>query len=586
MAEPGSALPGGFVLGALSHADRVGLIYEARAPGGARAASAMVLHPLHLEELQEWFEENAALGLSLKHPNLVEVFAAGETHNGLPVMVTERVEGRTLRARIAGSDLLIGSELLRVVRAVAGALDYLHTRTPPVLHRALMPEHVVTTADGGVKLLAVGHADRPHHAPAKPAYLSPEELLGAITLPASDVFALASLTFEVLTGRPAFAGDAANVLAAVQRGALPWVGVVPSDALAPINRVLHRAWSFSPRDRTPRAGVFAQELEDALRIVPQSLLSVRRTVREPSVMRGSTMPPPRGLRAPSVHPSGAPSQHPSAHPAKFPSQHPSMAQRTSTRPMPTVPGRMLTPFPTAPMQPRGAASAYALPPPPRVPTALAAMVLESTPDPEESPIALVHERVRASSPSHVREVTEERIPTLAPPPPADVPARLLVDTDDAVLIMEPSLIEDREVLDALDDELPPPEPVAPAAASADDDAPDVQIFDEPARVQVIQKLVVFDAPRASQAPPPEPATIPPPPRVPRFELAAPGDAPEEMGHRPSWSRWRPRLSPKAPKYPWHERELHFTPRLLAAIVLGNLALTAGIVWLVVTLMRR
>lgn len=591
MAESGSALPGGFVLGALSHADRVGLIYEARASGGARTATALVLHPLHLEELQEWFEGNAALGLALRHPNLVEVYAAGETHNGLPVMVTERVEGRTLRARIASSDLLIGSELLRVVRAVASALDYLHARTPPVLHRALMPEHVVTTPDGGVKLLAVGHADRPHHAPAKPAYLSPEELLGAATVPASDVFALASLTFEVLTGRPAFAGDASNVLAAVQRGTLPWVGVVPSEALAPINRVLHRAWSFSPRDRTARAGVFAQELEDALRVVPQSLLSVRRPMREPTPMRGTTIPPPRGLRAatippPSQHP---PSQHPpSQHP---PSQHPAiqaaMAQRTSTRPMPSVPGRMLTPFPMALMTPRAGPAAIALPPPPRVPTSLAAMVLESTSDPGEPPIELVQERARAASPSYVRELSETRTPTQPPPAHAEVPARLRVDTDDAVLILEPSVIEDSAVIDALDDdELPPPEPVVPAAPAANDVPPDERITDVPGRVQVIQKVVVFEPPRTSPAP--EPAAPPPAPTPSQLATVSSSAASDELAvadlRRRSWSQWRPQVAPQPA--PWQERELRFTPRLLVTIILANVAITTAIVWLMVTLMKR
>lgn len=578
MAEPGSALPGGFTLGALSHADRIGLIYEARAQNGARTASALVLHPLHLEELQEWFEANATLGLSLRHPHLVEVFAAGETHNGLPVMVTERFEGRTLRARIAGSDLLVGSELIRVIRAVASALDYLHGRSPPVLHRALMPEHVVTTADGGVKLLAVGHADRPHHAPAKPAYLSPEELMGALTLPASDVFALATLTFEVITGRPAFSGDAATVLATIQRGALPFVGVVASEPLAPINRVLHRAWSLSPRDRTQSAGAFAQELEEALRVVPQSLLTVRRAMREPTPMRGTTIPPPRGLRAATIPPPPSqppPSQHPSARPP----MQAMMAQRTSTRPMPAVAARMLTPFSGTPVAPPRAVlaapvnvAAPALPPPPRVPTALAALVLETTSDPGEAPIELVHERARASAPSDVREVLENRTPTQPPPPHAEVPARLRIDTDDAVLIMEPALIEDRAVIDGIDDDLPPPELVE---SEPPEPATEKPATEEPPR----------EPTAIASAPPPALATIPPPPRLPSFAAAA-EEPTRKAENRRSWTGWRPKLSPKPPAAPWHDREIRLTPRTLALITLGNMVITAGIVWAMLTFLPR
>lgn len=584
MAEPGSPLPGGFVLGPLNHADRVGLVYDARGSDG-RLASAHVLHPLHVDELREWFEATAAQGLSLRHPNLVEVFAAGETHNGLPAVVTERVDGRTLRARIAASDLPPGPELLRVVRAVAGALDYLHARTPPVLHRALMPEHVVTTPEGLVKLLAVGHAERPHHTPAKPPYLSPEELLGRPTSAASDVFSLASLTFELFMGRPAFPGDAGAVVSAVQRGALPCVGVVASDALGPLNRALHRAWSADPRDRFPRAGAFATELDEALRLVPSSLLAVRRATRDSSVPR-SAPPSNHPLRASTRPPTGP-----------MPTVLPSGRLLTPAMGRPLTPpmGRVLTPAPGAVSTvPRSVAAAYALPPPARVPTGLLA-ALES-PQEAEAVIDLVTERARSVTP-------QPREPAVAPaaPPVDEMPARLRVDTDDAVLIMEPSLIEDRAVLDAIDDELPPPvsiEPPAPAADD-DDDAPSVELFDEPARVQVIQKLVVFEPHATASTPPEEPAasaalatvdpSIPPPPRVPRVspfnvsptELAR-GDDP-----RPSWTRWRPRISSRPPPpRAWGEREIHFTPRVLAALIVGNVALTALIVWAVIALTRR
>jgi hypothetical protein len=557
MAETGSALPGGYVLGAMSHADRIGLIYEARAADGGRTASALVLHPLHVEELRAWFEDNAALGMALRHPNLVEVLAAGETHNGLPVMVTARVEGRTLRARIAAGDLVVGGELLRVLRGVSSALDYLHGCAPPVLHRALMPEHVLCTVDGGVKLLAVGHADRPQHAPAKPAYLSPEEILGAPTSPASDVFSLASLTFELLTGRVAFAGPAANLVAAVQRGALPWVGVGPSDGLAPLGRVLHRAWSFDPRARPPRAGVFAAELEEALRAVPQSMLTVRRALRESTPARGTPSVAPRGL---------TPSQHPSQFPgAGRPSARPQLAAVAAAR--------VLTPFPSSAPPPQRVSPVYALPPPSRVPTSLAALVAEANAEPAEIPIDLVHER-RSVSSTQVRAAP-------APEPVNDsVPARLRVDTDDAVLILEPALVDADHVTDGLVEGLPPD----------DDEGPEIEIFDEPPRVQVVQKRVVVDATRSS---PPaldlESPVFPPSPPLPKIEgasalaltsAAPPGDP------RPSWSHWRPALSARMSSRPWHAREMRFTPRLVALIVVGNLALTLFVVWLTILLTRR
>lgn len=334
MASPGSQLPGGFILGALSHADRIGLVYEAfPAEGRGQKSRALVLHPLHVEELRDWFERTAVLGRGLKHPNLVEVHALGYTANQLPVMITEWTDGRTLRSRLAAGEVITVTEISRVIDEVAAALDYLHQRSPPVLHRVLMPETVLIPPEPQpVKLLAVGHADRPQHPASKPSYLSPEELDGDDALtPAADIFSLASLAFEALTGRPAFTGNtAAAVLAAVQRRLLPFIALAPQEGLQPLDDIFHRAWSLDPSRRPVTAGAFAAELAGALDSVSDTLLTSRRTLREgvprvgtlppvagamggrpgtarvptpiPNTARVSTRPPPMGLRGPSARP--------------------------------------------------------------------------------------------------------------------------------------------------------------------------------------------------------------------------------------------------------------------------------------------
>lgn len=560
---PGSPLPEGFVLGAMSHADRIGLVYDAVSPDGGPAVSAQVLHPLHVDELREWFEANALMGLGLRHPNLVRVFAVGETHNGLPVMITERIEGRTLRARIAAGDLLAGHDLGRVVRSVADALDFLHAQRVPVLHRALSPENVICTLDGAVKLLAVGQADCPRYAPTKPSYLSPEELCGAIPSPASDVFSLASLTFELLTGRPAFAGSADGIVRSVQRGALPFVGVVHSDALSPINRALHRAWVASPRDRTPRAGVFASELEDALRVVPASLLSLRRGYREGPPR--SSVPAPRTLRA--SQPPGPPRQ-------------PSLPAppRSAGRPM-ALAARSATPFPAALPMHRSTSAVYALPAPPKLPTAL-----EAPTERAEGVFELVP---RSLTPTP-RELPVVVVPTEVPAPaaePREAP-RTRVDTDDAVLILEPSLVDAAD-LPPPDDALPPLESVVPW----EDDAPEVSLFDEPdARVQRTNVIDAGPPPRASSESPPTAVATPPPAAMtataPRPSLALAEEFSPLRDSRPGWQRWRPTVPSRPSNRPWHAREMRFTPRIVALIIASNLVLTALLVWALVMLTRR
>ena len=290
MAAPGSLLPGGFVLGRLSHADRVGLVYRAHHAENreARAAAALVLHPLHVDALRGWFEAMSVLNRSLRHPNLVEVLALGYTGNDLPVLVSEWVEGRTARHELSNGRAFPPAEVSRIVREVASALDYLHRRTPAVLHRVIMPESVLLTSPAGhVKLLSVGHADRPLYPASKPSYLSPEELSGEGALsPASDVFPMASLAYELLTGQIAFPGASPAILASVYRAQLPRLGAV--EGAAEVEAVLHRAWQADPARRFQSAGAFSDALSGALADLTGTVSAARRSAPADAV---SSTPP-------------------------------------------------------------------------------------------------------------------------------------------------------------------------------------------------------------------------------------------------------------------------------------------------------
>lgn len=589
MASSGSDLPGGFVLGAMSHADRVGLIYEARDQEGRRVA-AQVLHPLHVDELRAWFEANATLGQTLQHPNLVRVFAVGETDNGLPVKVTERVEGRTLRARIAAGDLLVGAELARVVRAVADALDYLHTRPDPVLHLALMPENVVCTVEGAVKLVAVGYADCPRNPPTKATYRAPEDLRDAALSPQSDVFSLASLTYELITGRPAFPGSVEAIVDAVQRGVLPLVGVVHSNGLAPLNRVLHRAWAASPRERTPRAGTFANELDDALRLVPTALLGVRRgpqdlSARNPPSQgpsRLSSQAPPAMQMRQSTPAFGRPpvqamppasGRQPTPSPAS-----PAVQMRQSTPPVgrpparSTLAARLLTPFPAPVSVNRSASAIYALPPPPRLPTGLPA----PPPELKSEPIELTpSRRLRGERASNVPPEAPSSMP---PSAPSEAP-RTRIDTDDAVLILEPALVDAAE-LPPLDEALPPLESVIP-----EDDSPDLQFGDECEPAPIVRQSVrVAGAFIAREESPPAPV-VEPVISAPAVALMVPPPKTVEA-RRVSWSTWRPEVIERPEEKEWHRQEMRITPRVVGMIIAANVLFTVILVGALMLLLRR
>ncbi len=576
MASPGSQLPGGFILGALSHADRIGLVYEAfPAEGRGQKARALVLHPLHVEELREWFERTAVLGRALKHPNLVEVHALGYTANQLPVMITEWTDGRTLRSRLAGGEVIPVAELRRIIDEVAAALDYLHGRSPPVLHRVLMPETVLIPPDSQpVKLLAVGHADRPQHPASKPNYLSPEELEGSYELtPAADIFSLATLAFEALTGRPAFAGNgAAAVLNAVQRRQLPYIALAPQEGLEPLDELFHRAWSIDPSRRPVSASAFAMELAEAIEQVPGTLLTSRRTLRE-GVPRTVTVPPVAGAMG---------------RPTTMQAAAMSSTARVSTRPPPDT-ARQSSSRPISPLLASNGAS-------PRLGSSQghsslafrsdASGAYRRTEEDANSWLNLDADRTARLSPTGVELAASAAVPDgTGSKSDASEPA----DVEISSAAVD---IDDPEVLELLSEEF-----TSPAVASL---IP--RVLSEPPRAQFEGDFADHPAPIAppSTRPAPMPMAAGAPARsrfpAPVRSLTQPAGFPSAMQRRsPTPLRNeraatfdRPPVSPiarpdtrvrdvpAAAPLPWHSREVKLTPWMIALVLALNLLLTAAL----------
>lgn len=585
MASPGSQLPGGFILGALSHADRIGLVYEAfPAEGRGHKSRALVLHPLHVEELREWFERTAVLGRGLKHPNLVEVHALGYTANQLPVMITEWTDGRTLRSRIASGEVIPVAEIRRVIDEVAEALDYLHGRHPPVLHRVLMPETVLIPPEPQpVKLLAVGHADRPQHPASKPNYLSPEELDGSYELtPASDIFSLATLAFETLTGRPAFPGNgAAAVLNAVQRRLLPYIALAPQEGLEPLDELFHRAWSADPSRRPVSASAFAMELAEALEQVPGTLLTSRRTLRE-GVLRSNTVPPvSAGVGRPvTMHPAVM------SNTARVSTRPPPMAARQSSRPISPLLGSN-----GSVARLSGAPSMAALPARGSVESSGALRRADeeanswlnldtadrgARPSPvQQEPVAASDASSTASAPLETPEV--EISSAMVDIDDPEVLQLLSEDfTSPAIASLTPRVLAQRSAQfegDFADYPLPPPDPAPAASPVQSSPAPSPT---RPATMPAVPSRSRFPAPVRSLT---QPAGFPS-----AMQRSSPtplrNDRPEQFDRPPvsPFARPDPRVRDAAAMAaaPWHSRELKVTPYLITLVLALNLLLTAAL----------
>ena len=159
---------------------------------------------------------------NLQHPNLLPLFDSGEA-DGLLYYVMPYIDGETLRARLQREQQLPVDDVIRLVTLMAAALDFAHARG--VVHRDLKPENILlqagqpVIADFGIALaVAQAGGDRITQTGMSlgtPHYMSPEQAAGERGVDArSDQYALAAMTYELLTGEPPHAGATAQVIIA------------------------------------------------------------------------------------------------------------------------------------------------------------------------------------------------------------------------------------------------------------------------------------------------------------------------------------------------------------------------------------
>jgi hypothetical protein len=161
------------------------------------------------------FEQEARAAGSLSHPNVLNVHDVG-THDGLAYIVSELLEGQTLRDRIAAGPLPV-RKAVEVAAQTARGLAAAHDKG--IVHRDLKPENLLLTSDGRVKILDFGVARQMYATGSREetdtatapgtvlgttAYMSPEQALGRPADHRSDLFSLGAVLYEVISGRKAF----------------------------------------------------------------------------------------------------------------------------------------------------------------------------------------------------------------------------------------------------------------------------------------------------------------------------------------------------------------------------------------------
>ncbi len=211
-AAPVPAVDGYEVLGVLGHGG-MGVVYKARDLRLNRlVALKMVLAGAGAapKELSRFKAEAEAVA-RLRHPNIVQIFEVGD-HDGRPFLALEYVEGGSLAEHLDGTPLP-ARRAARLVEALADAVHHAHANG--VVHRDLKPANVLLDADGRPLVTDFGlakllDADLGHTQTGavlgSPSYMAPEQAEGKTkdVGPASDVYALGALLYELLTGRPPF----------------------------------------------------------------------------------------------------------------------------------------------------------------------------------------------------------------------------------------------------------------------------------------------------------------------------------------------------------------------------------------------
>lgn len=229
------------------------------------------------DRLRDRLLREARVAAGISHPNVCHVYELAE-EDGELYLVMEFLEGELLSDRIARGPVPL-AESLQITLSILAALEALHARG--IVHRDLKPSNVFLTPHG-LKLLDFGLArplaeqiegDPGLTAPGvilgTPRYMAPELWEGEPIQPASDLFAVGAILFELLTGKPAFGGEnAIAVYRAVAHEQPPALSGGPEVMGA--DRVIQRALSKRSEDRYPDAAAMAQDVRMSMTLIGSS----------------------------------------------------------------------------------------------------------------------------------------------------------------------------------------------------------------------------------------------------------------------------------------------------------------------------
>jgi serine/threonine protein kinase len=211
----GKIVDGRYVLGESLGSGGMGEVFLAHDKVLDRDVALKVLrsHYAGDEEFAERFRREARSAASLSHPNIVQVYDRGETEDGTSYIAMEYVPGGTLKEQIERRGPFGAGVTATVGAQIAEALGAAHERG--MIHRDIKPQNVLVSASGDLKVTDFGIARAASAVTSSASsaifgtagYISPEQALGEPVGPASDLYSLGVILYEMLTGELPFTAD-------------------------------------------------------------------------------------------------------------------------------------------------------------------------------------------------------------------------------------------------------------------------------------------------------------------------------------------------------------------------------------------
>lgn len=303
----------------------MGAVYKALQPEMNRMVGVKILHPklTNRKDLVARFRREARAMSHLTHPNTVKVFLYGELEDGSLYIIMEFLDGKNMNQTVRAEGPMPVERGLPILIQVCGALEEAHRAG--IIHRDLKPENIFLCQQGGLKdyakVLDFGLAKvteremRPGSIIltqegmvfGTPEFMSPEQAQGKTLTSASDIYSLATILYEALTGKLPFEAKTAMDFLSHHVSHKP-IGLsqrVPGRTFPPLlDKIIARALAKKPEDRFASAADFATAMQAVLAghsELPKGLSAAPPAVAMPGAPQ--SMPQPISSALPPVHSS-------------------------------------------------------------------------------------------------------------------------------------------------------------------------------------------------------------------------------------------------------------------------------------------